>query len=67
MKSCYRPASPAQRMTAWIGEICLLLTPLWELQASCLPPTHEVLSSPKGEQGLVGAGPGRASLFLLSL
>lgn len=45
VKSCYRPVSPAQRMTAWIGETRLLPAPsLWEPQASCLPHTHEAFS-----------------------
>lgn len=45
MKSCYRPVSPPQLMTAWIGETRWLLAPSsWEPQASCLPLTHEALS-----------------------
>lgn len=45
MKSCYRPVSPPQLMTAWIGETRWLLSPSsWEPQASCLPLTHEALS-----------------------
>lgn len=45
VKSCYRPVSPPQLMTAWIGETRWLLSPSsWEPQASCLPLTHEALS-----------------------
>lgn len=45
VKSCYRPVSLPQLMTAWIGETQWLLSPSsWEPQASCLPLTHEALS-----------------------
>lgn len=54
VKSCYRPVSPALRMTAWIGETRRLLAfSPWEPQASCLPPSQA--PSPKGLPGLVWA------------
>ncbi|XP_005258758.1 hsp70-binding protein 1 isoform X1 [Homo sapiens] len=52
VKSCYRPVSPAQRTTAWIGETRWLLAPFSVGTPGLLPPSPPTRPSPKGSQGL---------------